>query len=206
MMDRIRGIVALAVGVAFLGGVIGMFALNRPEPAPVALREAPPASAKLENPAPLQNPAPLPVAVERLPDPPAPTSPQTPAFMSPEQSSATKEEPASVETPAPPSFTLPPPDELLPAGGNVPAASAPQEPIEAALPPAPVASAPESSPAATLEREPSPAASAPPPPVVAQDSAADRKRQKVQCAQVLERAQLGDLTSDDQAFLRSKCR
>ncbi len=67
-MDRIRGIVSLAAGVAFLAGVIAMFMLNRPAPAPLVPGETPPASAKLENPAPPQNPAPLPVAVERLPD------------------------------------------------------------------------------------------------------------------------------------------
>jgi hypothetical protein len=45
------------------------------------------------------------------------------------------------------------------------------------------------------------------PPATAQDErASDPKRQKVRCAEVLERAQLGDLTSDDRAFLRSKCR
>lgn len=125
-MDRVRGIVSLAAGVAFLAGVIAMFTLNRPAPAPVARRETPPASAKLEDPAPsatpaplatpapvdnpapletptpvenptpvedtarvetpapLENPAPLPVAIEPLPDQPPPTSPQTPAFRSPE--------------------------------------------------------------------------------------------------------------------------
>ncbi len=203
MMDRIRGIVALAIGVAFLGGVIGMFALNRPAPAPVALREAPPASAKLENPAPLQNPAPLPVAVERLPDPPAPTSPQTPAFMSPEQSLATKGEQAPsapAESALPPSAALP---DLAPPAKEEPHQElAPSPPTQAAAPPP----AADNGNAGLAQDQRPPESSAPSAPVLTQDTAPDRKQQKKrQCAEVLERAQLGDLTSDDRAFLRSNC-
>ena len=100
-MDRIRGVVSLAAGIAFLAGVIFMFVLNRPAPEPVALRETPPASAKPENSTPLQNPAPMPVAVERLPDQPVSTPHQTPVFISPEQSLATREEQARPHQPKP---------------------------------------------------------------------------------------------------------
>ena len=148
----------------------------------------------------------MPAVAIQTADQPALAPQQTFENASPEQSVAPNIEPAAAETPAPPSSAPPPVAVALPAGGDLPAASVPTEPIEATLPPAPVAAAPESSPAVTLQNERSPEASAPRPPVLAQESAADRKRQKVQCAQVLERAQLGDLTSDDQAFLRGKCR
>lgn len=211
-MDRIRGIVSLAAGVAFLAGVIVMFMLNRPAPAPVALREAPPASAKLENPAPLDNPAPLqnppplPVAVERLPDQPASTSHQTPAFMSPEQSLAPKEERASVPPSAPAEAALPPsavlPNPAPPAEEEPHQALAPSPPTQAAVPPP----AADNGNAGLVQDERPPESSAPPAPVLAQDTAPDRKQKKRQCAEVLERAQLGDLTSDDRDFLRSNCR
>jgi class 3 adenylate cyclase len=200
IMDRIRGIVSLVAGVAFLAGVIGMFALNRPAPAPVALREAPPASAKLEN------PAPLPAAVERLPDQPPSTPHQTPAFTSPEQSLAPKEEQASVAPSAPAEAALPPSAAL--SNPAPPAKEEPHQtlalspPTQAAVPPP----AADNGNAGLAQDERPPESSAPPAPVLAQDTAADRKQQKkMQCADVLERAQLGDLTSDDRAFLRSNC-
>jgi class 3 adenylate cyclase len=191
---------SLTVGLAVLVVAAVFFALTRHDPAAVAIREISPISAKQEN------PAPLPAAATQLPVQPPLASQQKFESASPDRSVAPKIEPASVQTPAPPSPTPPPAAALLPAGGDLPAASALKEPIETALPPAPAASAPEISPAGTLQHERSPDTSAPPPPVLAQETAAGRKRQKVQCAQVLERAQLGDLTSDDQAFLRSKCR
>ena len=212
-MDRIRGIVSLAVGVAFLAGVIFMFMLTRPAPSPVALREAPPASAKLENPAPRQNPAPLenpapvPAVVERLPDRPPSTPDQRPAFRSPEQSLAPKEERASVAPSAPAEDALPPaaalPDPAPPAKEEPQPALAPSLPAQAAVPPP----AADNGNAGLAQDERPPERSAPPAPVLTQDTAPDRKPpKKRQCAEILERAQLGDLTSDDRDFLRSNCR
>jgi hypothetical protein len=136
-----------------------------------------------------------------LPDPPAPTSPQTPAFMSPEQSLATKEERASVETPAPPSAALP---DLAPPAKEEPYQEfAPSPPTQAAAPPP----AADNGNAGLAQDQRPPESSAPSAPALTQDTAPDRKQQKkMRCAEVLERAQLGDLTSDDRAFLRSNCR
>ena len=201
---------SLTAAFAALVAAVAVFALTRQDPAAVATRESSSISAKQENP-PLST-----EAAKQLPDQPSFSPQQKLESASPDQSLAPKIEPASVETPAPPLSVpppanlpvAPPPNEPIEAAlPPAPAASAPEEAIKAALPPAPVASRSESSPAAgTLQQERSPDASAPPPPVAAQETAAGRKRQKVQCAQVLERAQLGELTSDDQAFLRSKCR
>jgi class 3 adenylate cyclase len=191
---------SLAAGFAALIVAVVFFALTRKDPATVAVREVSPISAKQDD------PASLPAVADQAPD--QPPFAREPALGNalPDQSLTPKIEPASVETLTPPLSAPPPSAAALPAGEDIPAAPALEEPIEAALPPAPAASAPESSSAATLQQERSPETSTPPPPVLAQGTAADRKRQKVQCAQVLERAQLGDLTSDDQAFLRSKCR
>ena len=191
---------SMAAGFAALVAAALLFVLTRQDPSAVAIREVSPIAAKQEN------PARLPAVAIQSPEQPA-FAPQPPLEnVPPEQSIAPKIEPAAVEIPAPPSSAPPPAAVALPAGGDSPAASAPAQPREATLPPAPVASASESRPSVALPTEGSPAASAAPPPALAQETAVDRKRQKVQCAQVLERAQLGDLTSDDQAFLRSKCR
>ena len=201
IVDSIRGIVALVAGVGFLAAPIFFFVLNRPAPVPVATREAPPASAKAEN------PAPRPAAVERLPDPPASRPKQTPAFISPEQSLAAKEGRASVAPSTPAEAALPPSRALStptpPAKEEPHQALAPSPPTQAAIPP----------PAANngniglAQDERPPESSALPAPAPAQDRVTDRKQQKKkQCAEVVERAQLGDLTSDDRAFLRSNCR
>ena len=191
---------SLAAGFAALIVAAVFFALTRNGPATVAVREVSPISAKQDD------PASLPAAADQSPG--QPTFAREPELGNalPDQSLTPKIEPASVETLTPPLSAPPPSAAALPAAEDIPAAPAPEEPIEAALPSVPAASAPESNTAATLQQERSPETSTPPPPVLAQETAADRKRQKVQCAQVLERAQLGDLTSDDQAFLRSKCR
>jgi hypothetical protein len=79
----------------------------------------------------------------------------------------------------------------------LPAAPAPTPSLEANFPPV--------TPPATANAQPEqPAPAAAPPP--RQETLTERKRTRVQCAEVMERAQLGELTSDDQAFLRSKCR
>jgi len=201
IVDSIRGIVALVAGVGFLAAPIFFFVLNRPAPAPVATREAPPASAKAEN------PAPRPAAVERLPDPPASRPKQTPAFISPEQSLAAKEGRASVAPSAPAEAALPPSRALStpapPAKEEPHQALAPSPPTQAAIPP----TAANNGNIGLAQDERPPESSALPAPAPAQDRVADRKQQKKkQCAEVVERAQLGDLTSDDRAFLRSNCR
>jgi hypothetical protein len=132
---------------------------------------------------------------------------QTPAFMSPEQSLAPNEEQALSAPSAPAEAALPPSpalsDPAPPAEEEPHQALAPSPPLQAAVPP-PVA---DNGTAGLAQAERPPERSAPSAPVLTQDAAPDRKQQKKrQCAEVLERAQLGDLTSDDRAFLRSDCR
>jgi adenylate cyclase len=193
---------SLAAGIAVIAVAIVIFALSRREPSPVAIREIPPASAKQEAPAPIATTAPQSL------DRPALTPQPEPVRTSPDQNAAPKEERASVEPSAPVQPALPPsaalPSPSPSAREGAPPALVPDKPEEAAV--APPAAAPESGQAATLRYQPSPESSAPPAPVIAQETAADPKQQKLQCAEVLERAQLGELTSDDKAFLRSKCR
>lgn len=201
MVDSIRGIVALVAGVGFLAAPIFFFVWNRPAPVPVAVREAPPAAAKVEKPAPRS------ATVERLPDPPASRPKQTPAFISPEQSLAAKEGQASAAPSAPAKTALPPstalPTAAPPAKEEPRQTLVPSPPAQAVVPPPAAGNG-----AIGLARDERPLeSSSPPAPVPAQDRAADRRQQKKkQCAEVVERAQLGDLTSDDQAFLRSNCR
>jgi class 3 adenylate cyclase len=174
---------SLVAAMAVLAIGIGYLALTRYYPAPVATRELSPPLARQEEPAPLPVPAPepAPASLQQSPPPAAPTQQET-RVTPPEPSAASKTEPAAVET-APPASPPPTPAALPepapPASRDQPVIPAPSQPIEAA---------------------------APPPGPARQETAADPKRQKVRCAEVLERAQLGDLTSDDQAFLRSKCR
>jgi class 3 adenylate cyclase len=165
------------------------------EPAPIEAAAppsiAPPPTAALTNPTlPTVGGQPATSAPEKPPEfaPPVLTAPVPEKSME-----AALPPPAPAQTPAAP----------VEAAAPAAPATSPQEPAQAALPSAPVASPPESSPATALQQDSSPDASSPAP---ARETAADRKRQKVQCAQVLERAQLGDLTSDDKAFLRNKCR
>ena len=191
---------SLAAGFAALVVAALLFVLTRNDPTAVAIREIPAIAAKQDDPVQLP-------AADQLPDQPPLAPQQTFENAPPDQDLAPKIEPASVETPAPPLSAPPPSAASLPASEDIPGAPALEVPVETALQPAPAAPALETSPAAALQPERLPETSTPPlPPAVAQETAADRKRQKVQCALVLERAQLGDLTSDDQAFLRSKCR
>jgi class 3 adenylate cyclase len=203
-------------------GVGGYLALSRRDPAPVAHWQDPAPSAKPEEPA----------AASHSPSPLSPPQPDTRAAQ-PEQTPAPKTEPASEIAATPPAAVPLAPEPQPPAARvepapkpvAVPAPAATPVPSLAATPnrPAETPAAPPASPpvATTLPSEPRlatpPAETAQPGrsvevpapklPATAQDeSATDPKRQKVRCAEVLERAQLGDLTSDDRAFLRSKCR
>jgi class 3 adenylate cyclase len=217
------GALVAALAVLMIG-VGGYLALSRRDPPPVAHWQDPPPSATPEQPA-AANPSPAALT-------PAPQPRQDAQPAQPEQSPAPKTEPASeIAATPPPSTPLPstaqPPAaaaEPAPTPAAVPApavapipslAATPDRPVETAVPPVspPVAN---TQPAAPRLAAP-PAEAAQPgrpaetpastPPATAQDErASDPKRQKVRCAEVLERAQLGDLTSDDRAFLRSKCR
>jgi class 3 adenylate cyclase len=205
-MDVLRGVVSLLAGVGFLAVVISFFFLNRPAPAPVAIRETPPASAKVEK------PASRPEVVERVPEQPASRpkqSPASPEWVSPEQSLAPKEEKATVAPAAPAEAALPPPTAL--PNPTQPAREEPQQAVAPASPPTRVAVPPK--PAATngnagLTQGERPPESAVPSsvPIVAQDAANDRKQQrKRQCAEVRERVQLGEDAPEDVTFLRNNC-
>jgi class 3 adenylate cyclase len=174
---------SLAAGAAVLAIGVGYVALTRYQQAPVATREVSPPLARQEDPTSLPAPAPehAPASLRESPPPAAPTQQET-QITPPARSAAPTVKPAAVET-APPASTPP-----LPAALPEPAPPASRDQPVVAVPSQPVEAAPQ------------------PPAAARQETAADPKRQKVRCAEVLERAQLGDLTSDDQAFLRSKCR
>ncbi len=214
-----------ALAVLMIGvGVGGYLALSRRDPPPVAHRQDPPPSAKPEEPA----------AASHSPAP-TPAMPAPQQDTRPEQAPPPKSEPASEIAATPPSSTpLPstspqPPAaavEPAPTPAAVPEPAAAPVPSPAGTPDRPVETTvvpPVSSPVANTPPAAAPSLAAPPaetaqpgrpvetpaskPSATAQDEGAtDPKRQKVRCAEVLERAQLGDLTSDDRAFLRSKCR
>jgi adenylate cyclase len=159
------------------------------EPAP-APTSAPPAGPAVE-PASIDiSPPPpfLPAPRNALPKIEAPTVVTVPAAPPVSRGAAT--------TPA----VNPAAQEPVSVAPSAPAPVATIEPPRSEVPPGSAATIPQSRPPVVS----SPAS--PPPHFAQQESAADRKRQKVQCAEILERAQLGDLTSDDRDFLRSKCR
>ncbi len=184
---------ALAAGVVLMAMVAAYLAFTLYEASPVAVHEPPP---------PVTSPAAPDVAKQgpEQPDqreaalPPAETPPPTePAATAPTLS-------PPVETAAPAMVPPPaavPPGPAVPAAIELPGAPAPTPSLEANFPPV--------TPPATANAQPEqPAPAAAPPP--RQETLTERKRTRVQCAEVMERAQLGELTSDDQAFLRSKCR
>jgi len=133
-----------------------------------------------------------------------------PSFLpAPQKSLPRSEPPAVVTVPAAPPVSLeaatsptvnPAMREPTIIGPSTPSPFATVQPPRSEVPPVNMTTVPQN-------RAPAISSPASPPPHVAQqETAADRKRQKVQCAEILERAQLGDLTSDDRDFLRSKCR
>ncbi len=158
---------------------------------------------------------------------PAPTTPASAAVLEPAppasavlsklpQSTPSSPAPFSSNSPASnvllenPFLPVSPGLENLPAPGPGGRAALPSiadnQPVETILPPFPSIIArtqpnafQRSSPAASLEQNRSLDASTLQPSL-------DRKQQKVRCAEVLQRAQLGELTGDDRDFLRQKCR
>ena len=198
---RMRGVGFLVVGVGLLAGIIGLFVSNLPALGPAAIGQAPPTSATLKT------PAPKPATAERSPAPPIVTPQPRPAFQSPEQSLAAKEEEAAAPGAAPAGAASPPSPALSPSAP----ALRPSPPAQAATPPAGNSgnagpAQPRRSPETFIAPESfvPPESLVPPAPSATQDRAA--RQQKKRCAEVLERAQLGDLSSDDRAFLRSNCR
>jgi class 3 adenylate cyclase len=183
-------------------------ASSQPEPSSAT---PPPATALTEPTPSLAAPPPATALTEPTPSlaaPPAATALTEPA-PSPELPPATaRAEPTPSPLASPPVAAFTPP-----AATDLPVVSAP-EPTRTIFPPVPLARENGqpgelrlSNPAPAPQFKPTPSVSTPPPPVTAQqEGPADRKRQKVQCAEVLERAQLGDITADDRTFLRDKCR
>lgn len=115
----------------------------------------------------------------------------------PEERLAPQASPPATETAAP-SFSPAPLAATPPVSGTAPPSLA--APPAETQPPAGLAAEP---PTVAQEVAPAPIA---PAPVIAQDALPERKPAKKQCAEILERAQLGDLSPDDREFLRSNCR
>jgi adenylate cyclase len=199
---------AFAAGIVLMLMVAAYLAFTRYERVPVAVHEPPPSVVSPTD------PAAAPDLARQTPEQPAAgQSDQREAALPPVTETSPPGEPAAtppVETAAP-AVTMPPgavpPQQTLPAAVELPASPAPAPSLEAAFPP--VTSPPAI--ANTQPAEPAPGAPAaaqvePAQTPARQETLSERKRTRVQCAEVMERAQLGELTSDDQAFLRSKCR
>ena len=126
---------------------------------------------------------------------PAPASP-------PATATEPKQEPSA--TPAPQPISPPPP--ALPQSPTPPAS----EVIKITPPPVlpPVVPEVTITPPPRAPTQPLPSATLPKsaPPATEKQADTDRKRQAKSCTEVLERAQLGDLTVDDREFLRTRCR
>jgi class 3 adenylate cyclase len=173
---------AIAVAAAIL-------ALSWREPREVTAERTPSA---------VENPAPSPATARQVPD--AGTSHR-------EEPSPTPTNPAGTEAATPSPAFDPAPIAVSPPETGIaavpPAESPPEEPLAtpAPVPAAPAISGENSERAAAAREEPQI-----PPASVAPESPVERKPVKKQCAEVLERAQLGDLTADDRDFLRANCR
>lgn len=112
--------------------------------------------------------------------------------------------------PAPRPLTKQPEATKPPAAAATPPSPQPIVPRPAAAPAAPAieAARPPSLPAEKAVVLPPPVAAQPAPgtPAKVEKETAPAKRPQMTCAEVLERAQLGDITADDRAFLRNQCR
>lgn len=168
---------AIVVGVIVALGITAFLQFRTPAPSSAPLPST--EAARPVAPPPVVEPAKAAITAPAQPVPP-------PITQQPKAA-----EPPATNTVVPPA---PPPVVLQPA------AAPPAPAIEAARPPSPPA---EKSvvlpPAVTAQPTPSP-------PAKTEKEAAPAKRPQMTCAEILERAQLGDITADDRAFLRNQCR
>ncbi len=187
---RTRSRVMTVAGVLIAGGLVfavlrlfGDAATSVRTPAPVAVT---PAAAPAVVPAissPTGNRIPGPVVLPPLPR----TEPL--ATVAPPSSSPARIDPTAVAAPPAPAPRQPPasPDATPPPAVTVPAVAAPRPSIEA---PSPARQVQDARP----DVQPRPA------------TPLDRRARLARCAEINERAQLGDLTDDDRDFLKSSCR
>ncbi len=183
-----------AAGVVLVAlAAVAVTQFRGPQPSTPSIETVKPATPPTVEPAKAATPA-----IPATPPPTVITKPSEPAASSPPPAASTA---APSSTPAtPPSVTTapasptpasiqPPPPSITPITPTAPAIEAvrPPSPPPAKTVVIPLPSAPSTAPA-KAERE----ATIP-----------ERKRT---CAEVLERAQLGDVTEQDRAFLRSQCR
>lgn len=177
--------IAAASALILALGAVALTQFRAPQPASPSLEAAkpappPPTIEKAKAAAPVESPAP-PAPVTKRPETqtavPSPAPASQPATATP------------VAVPSPP--VVAPPAALAPKQETArpiepPPAKTVVIPMPAPQPQPPIATAP-----AKSEKE----ATAP-----------DRKGSKQTCAEVLERAQIGDVTAEDRAFLRNQCR
>lgn len=132
------------------------------------------------------------------------TAPNAPATEATTKAPAPAVVPVRAEPTGVPSTIPTPVVPQVPTSGKMPdTLPAPSAPLSVpSLPPS--APKPEPPVAKSSIGAPPPPSSAPA--KVEKDASADRKRTQQSCAEVLERAQLGDVTADDRAFLRNQCR
>jgi class 3 adenylate cyclase len=155
-------------------------------------------------PAELTRPETVPTVARQEPEPQPPAEQEVLQKPEPQETLVPQAAPSETETAAPlplapAPFAATPPEAETPPAQQPPAAETYAAPLPSVPATAPIASQPQSQPV-------SPNVFAPSPPVIAQDAEPARKPIGKQCAEILERAQLGDLTADDRAFLRRNCR
>jgi hypothetical protein len=181
---------------------------------PAPHREPPVQAARLPDPVSTPAPAPVPVpapaiTVAKPVDPPVSSAPA--ARLEPSARLPQPEPPQPKNSPQAPVAALPPSPATVPTA-SVPAQSIPAPPVATPLPdraPSPVQSdvPPVNQPKAKSDKGRSKIAEkkkaeADEPPVEAEP----RKLTRGQCALILERAQIGDLTAEDREMLKSQCR
>lgn len=154
------------------------------------------------------------VTAERTP-PPAVESPvplptvarEVPGLMPPRREEPSPASPEGTDTAAPPPAFTPAPITVSPPAETglaaVPPANSP--PAETLVTPAPLPVAPTAG-GGDAERAAAKEEPRTPPASVTLETLPERKPVKKQCAEIMERAQLGDLTADDREFLRANCR
>lgn len=187
---RSPAMLALTAASAALSAAAVLYVLGWNRPGEVAV-ETPPAVS--------ERPEPVPAAVRQEPETEArpPAQQEVLQKPAPEERLVPQASPPATET-AVPSFSPAPLAATPPASETAPPSLV--APPSETQPPAGLAAEP---PTVAQEVAPTPIA---PAPVIAQDALPERKPAKKQCAEILERAQLGDLSPDDREFLRSNCR
>jgi class 3 adenylate cyclase len=190
---RARAYLILTVGCAALVAAI-VFGLTWKDLPDTAVQQTPPASG---------TPDPSPTVARQIPEQSSPAQQDVLHTPAPKDSLVPEGAPAPTETAEPPAESAPVVASPQPDFAAPPKAA---EPAGKATSLGPSDSAPiagdtvVSPPALRQETEP------PSAPIIAREPPAERQTARKQCAEVLERAQLGELTTDDRDFLRSNCR